>query len=225
MKRTPDQNRHEALVAKIPTGAARIYVKTETGKFRYKDIAQLAASDDIQVNQNDEPIVMMGKPGRKRNITLAPANDTVAEILKRKKDALEADPVLKVTRTDPESADVLHQVVLALGGEAASIGFERQEAERKGEETSQFSVRRINALKAMADTWLKRKEQLVSRGVDMDSPAFKTLFNYIVITMREAMDSTGVRPEVREAAFAKFGKVVDSDEWVSEARNRMKSTL
>ena len=120
---------------------------------------------------------------------------------------------------------MLHEVVRALGNEAASIGFERQEAERKGEATSQISMRRIGALKAMADTWLKRREQLVSRGVDMESPAFKTLFKYIMETMKSSMDTTGVRSELTETIFAKFGKTVDSDEWAAEAKNRMKNVV
>lgn len=225
MKRSPDRVRQAELVAKIPSGTTRVYVCTETGQLKYKDIAQLADSDEIQVNQNDEPIVMKGKPGRKKNTVIAPANEMVAEILKRKQALLDVDPILMVAQKDPDSSDMLHQVVLALGNEAASIGFERLEAERKGEETSQISGRRISALRAMADTWLKRKEQLVSRGVDMDSPAFKALFKYIAETMKGSMDASGMRAEAVEAIFAKFGKVVDSDEWAVEAKNRMKGVL
>lgn len=223
MKRTPNAIRQQELLAKVPTEATRIYVLTETGQLKYKDIAQLADTDEIQVNKKDDPIVMTAKPGRKRNVTIAPANSTVSEIIKRKKVALDTDPIIQAAKTDPESPNILHQVVLALGDEAASIGFERLEAERKGEETSQLSNRRVAALKALAETWLKRKDQLGSRGIDMESSAFKALFGYIVETMKDAVDSSGVRPELVEAIFAKFGRTVDSDEWVAEAKNRMKS--
>lgn len=225
MRRSPDKIRQEELLAKIPPGTTRVYVCTEIGKLKYKDIDQLADSDEIQVNGSGDPIVMKGKPGRKKNINIAPINSTVTEILKRKQVSLQTDAVLQVAKSDPESPNVLHQVVLALGEEAASINFERQEAERKGEDTTQISGKRIQALKAMADTWLKRKEQLVTRGVDIDSPAFKALFKYIVETMMQSMESTGVRAEMIETIFAKFGKTVDTAEWAAEAKNRMKNMV
>lgn len=222
MRRTPDEKKQAALFAKIPSGTYRVYVKTETGKLKYKEPVALADTDEIQVNRDGDPVVMTAHPGRKKLPVLAPVNETVVEILKRKKEVLSEDPVLRVTRADPESPDVLHQVVLALGDEAASIAFEREEAERKGDETSHLSVRRINALKALADTWLKRREQIVSRGVDMETPAFRILFQYIVVTMKEAMDATGVHSSMTEAVFAKFSKMIDSNEWAAEAKNRMK---
>lgn len=220
-----DKSRQAPLLAKIPPGTVRVYVRAETGQFHYKDLDQLADTDEIQVDRHGKPIVMMTKPGRKKQITLTPANDTVAEILRRKAEAEDRDPILRVAKTDPESTDVLHQIVLALGGEAASILFERTEAERRGEETSGLSVRRIKALEALAGTWLKRKEQLVSRGVDLDSPAFRAVFQYIVTTMQESMSSLGLRSELIETVFAKFSKVVDSEEWGTEARNRMKHVV
>lgn len=225
MKRSPDKVRQEELLAKVPPGTARIYVKTETGKLKYKDIDQLANNDEIQVNGSGDPIVMKGKPGRKKNVVIAPVNDTVSELIKRKKATVDMDGILTVVKNDPESTDVLNQIVLALGEEAASIGFERQEAERLGADTTQISGKRIQALKAMADTWLKRKEQLVSRGVDMETPAFRALFKFIVETMKDSLESTGVRAEMVETVFAKFGKTVDSEEWAAEAKNRMKNIV
>jgi hypothetical protein len=182
----------------------------------------LADTDEIQVNKEGTPIIMKGAPGRRKNIILEPANRTIAEVLRRKEQALGIDPIITVAKENPESPDVLHQIMLALGQEAASIAFERSEAERNGTETSNLSIRRVNALKAIGDTWLKRKEQIASRGVDLESSAFKSLFNFIMETFRDALNSCEVRPELIETVFAKFAQIVGGEDWEGEARNRMK---
>jgi len=72
---------------------------------------------------------------------------------------------IKITRPDgvvieaestPESPEVLSQVILGIAEEAASLRFERQEAERNGTDSSTLSMRRVAALKAIGDTWIKR---------------------------------------------------------------------
>jgi hypothetical protein len=106
--------------------------------------------------------------------------------------------------------------------EAASIVFERHEAERKGKETSNLSMRRINALKSIGDTWLRRKEQLSGKEIDLDSVVFKALFGFIMDTFKESLSESGLRPEMVDTVFAKLGSKLD-EEWSSDARNRMKN--
>lgn len=224
-QRPVDKVKRDKILAKVPDGAKRIQVMTELGHIKYKDIVDLADSDEIQLKKDGTPIVMMAKPGRKNDITLDPATPEVAERLRRKQEVIEEDSILGVARENPESPDVLQQVVLALGEEAASIGFERQEAERQGQESSLISNRRIAALKAIADTWLKRKEQIAARGVDLESPAFKVLFDFIMTTVKEAMNSAGIRDEMIETVFAKLASSLGDDSWEAEAKRRMKSIV
>jgi hypothetical protein len=145
-------------------------------------------------------------------------------LLEKKQDALRDDGILNQAKDDPDSPDVLYGVMLGLSEEAASIRFERTEAERTGKETSQLSGRRINALKAVGDTWLKRREQIITRGIDLDSPAFRTVTEFLLETVREAMHATGVRTEMVETVFSKLSHMLD-DEWEAEARNRVKSIV
>ena len=65
----------------------------------------------------------------------------------------------------------------------------------------------------------------MTRGVDMDTPGFRVLFSFIVTTMKEAMDTMGVKPEMTEAVFAKFSKMIDSEDWVTTAKNKMKGIV
>lgn len=221
-KRTADKLRRDDLLALVPPGAERIYVRMDNGKCRYRLLHELADSDVIQVNKEGVPITMKGAPGRKKSVVVAPATPEVAENVRRKGEAINQDPILTTARDRPEDPDVLHQVVLALGEEAASIGFERSEAERKGEDTTNLSVKRIGALKAIAETWLKRQDQVGSRGIDMDSAVFRALLKFLMETFREALDACNVRVEMTETVFAKLAKMMN-DEWEAEAKNRMKN--
>lgn len=223
-RRSKNKEQQEDLLAKVPEGAKFVLVCTEKGDQKYRPIAELDPTDVIQVSSAGIPIVMKGKPGRPEKIVLAPRNPVVAEVSKRKQETIGKDSVLQAVRTNPEDPGVLHQVVLALGEEAASLGFERSEAEREGRETSNISVRRVNTLKALADTWLKRKDQVVTRGIDLGSPAFKALMQYILETFRETMDLSGVRPEMIETVFARLAKAMQ-DEWEVEAKRRMKNVV
>jgi hypothetical protein len=217
----PSVTAQAALLAKVPPEAKLVYVKTDTGRCKYKRPDALAESDVIQTKKDGTPVVMLVDPGRPKSVELAPANPVVAELIKRKSEAMEDDPILRAAKEQPEDPVVLQEVVVALGVEAASLGFERAEAERKGEDTSSLSVRRIGALKALADTWLKRKDQITTRGVDLDSPAFKAIMAFTMQTFKEALEDSGARPEMVEVVFNKIAELM-GDEWEAEAKNRMK---
>lgn len=223
-KRTKATDRFDALMAKVPKGAKFVQVKTELGKIKYKPLDEVTDKDEIQVNKDGIPVTMKGNPGRPKSVTLEPATRVVAEVIKLKNEALDKDPVLKAVREKPEDPDVLHQIILGLGEEASSIGFERMLAEQNGDKTSELSVRRINALKAMADTWLKRKDQVTSRGIDMSSPAYRVFMEYVLETFKDTLLNSGVRPELIETVFARLIKTMN-DEWVAEAKNRMKNVV
>ncbi len=220
-RRSKNKEQHETLIPNLPPNTRTVQVLTELGELKYKDPNTLAKTDEIQFTKDGVPIVMAGRPGRPKKVVLLPANAVVAEVVKRKQDSISRDQVLNAVKANPEDPDVLHQVVLALGEEAASLGFEREEAERGGRETSNISVRRVNTLKALADTWLKRKDQVVTRGVDLRTPSFKVLLQYILETFRETLELTGVRQEMIETILVRLSKEM-GDEWENEAKKRMK---
>lgn len=223
-RRTHQQVKQRELLSRLPKGAVCVLVLDEFKKRKYRDIELIADSDEIQLNSKGIPIVTRQKPGRPLAILAAPANAVVAEVLKRKNYSLLNDPILSAAKKTPEDPDVLHQVVLALGAEAASLGFEREEAERQGLKTSEISVRRVNTLKALADTWLKRKDQIVTRGVDLESPGFKALFKFLLETFQDALDASGVEEEMSETVFSKLNLSINED-WEAEAKNRMRGTV
>jgi len=219
------QPERQAILDALDPEVKRIKVKTNLGKARYKAPDQLADEDIIVLRPNGKPYTMKTEPGRKRKPVLEPANAAVAVLLDQKEKALASDGMLNVTKDKPESSDVLHQAMIGLAEEAASIGFERKEAERKGEATSQISGRRVNALKAVVDTWLKRKEQLQNNVVDMESPGFQVLFKFIAETFKGAMEESEVHPEMIKVVFSRFIKQVGSEDWKNDAKSRMRNNV
>lgn len=229
-KTIKDKQARADLLAKIPHGAARVQVLTAKGELKYKAVIDLADSDEIQTNKYGDPVVMKGNPGRKTPITVtapavvAPANATVAAVLQRKAASLAHDPVYRTTQKAPDSPDVLHQVMLGLSEEAASLKFERDEAARNNEGTANLSAKRVQALRAVGDTWLKRMDQMAGKLIDLDSPGFLAVYKLLMETMREAMNGAKLRDEQIETVFAKFASLVN-DEWKVEAKNRMKNVV
>ena len=106
--------------------------------------------------------------------------------------------------------------------EAASLNFERVEAERTGKETSQLSIRRINALKALGETWIKRKEQLSGRQIDLESPAFRKLFEFMLECFRESMHNGGISRDQAETVFVALSARMVEETWEEEARKKMR---
>ena len=223
-KSKTDKQRRADLLAKIPPSATRVRVLTAKGETKYKAIADLADTDQIQTKKNGDPIVMKGKPGKPSATNVGPANATVAAILQRKQSAMDADDILAQMRADPESTDLLQAIIVGLGEEQASLKFEREEAAREGKDASGLSSKRVQALRATAETWLKRKDQLTSRTIDLESPGFAVLFKMIMDTFRESMNAARLRPEQVETVFAKFSSMVDED-WKNEAKTRMKRSV
>ena len=216
----------KTLLMKIPAGTERIQVRDEKGKLRYRRVGELHEKDIIQVKKNGNPVVMRNTPGRRETQTkVGPVTPVVRKLMENKEKTLEDDTLLNMAKECPESTDVLQQVMVGLANEAASIRFERMEAERQGKETSSLSMRRINALRAVGDTWLRRKEQIVSRTIDMDSPGFAILFRFIMETFRGSLEESELSSDKIKAIFARLGKTLGSDGWRQEAKNRMKRDL
>jgi hypothetical protein len=212
---------HAALLATLPANTTRVQVTTDFGHVKFKKVADVSDTDTINLNSSGQPIVMSNSPGRKSKIELKPINEKVGEMLRAKVIFVDDDPLLSSVRQNPEGSTVLDFVITGLAEEAASLSFERTEAERRGEETSQISIRKINALKAVGDTWIKRKEQLSNGAVDLDSPAFKRVFEFIMDTFRETLSvDVQVRPEMIETIFTAFSRRL-TDDWSREAVKKM----
>ena len=220
VKQTKAERRR--LIGLCPQDATRIKVRDDYGKERYRGLDEVRDTDFVLVDKAGDPIFMKGKPGRKFSPREAPiANEAVANSIRRKDSTRDDDVILKVTKTNPESPDVLRGVMSELAEEAASLKFEREEAERNGQDTSNLSTKRARVLQAVGDTWLKRKAQLSQDAMDLDSPEFAAIFGHLVETFKSAMLECNSRPEMVETVIAKFASKLD-DDWKTEAKKRVR---
>lgn len=210
------------LLRMCPDDAMRVKVIDEFGKEKYRNLQDVIDTDVILTDKKGTPITMKGKPGRKYAPRSAPiANEAVANSIRRKDAARDCDAILLATHSAPESPEVLRNVMSELAEEAASLKFEREEAERKGDATSHLSIRRARILQAVGDTWLKRKSQLAHQALDVDGPEFGAVFELLIETFKTSMLECGSRPEMVETVISKFASKLDED-WKAEASKRVK---
>jgi len=168
--------------------------------------------DTIEDKHGDLPLVP----------TLSKAELALKALQDRKRQTYKRDMVLRTTKKNSESSKVLDAVLIGLAEEATSIKFEKEEMERRGESTAQLSHRRIMALKAVSETWLKKRELTGGDGlIDLGSKEFQALFGFIMETFRIACDDAGARPELVDTIFARFAEAISDQDWVSDAKNRM----
>lgn len=211
----------------VPPGTLRIRVVDSKGAIRWRKLNEVRPDDAADLDKEGRPTFMSRPLGRPSKLELhdvmPPATPVVGDLIRVKASQMRTDTISQVVESTPESADVLHQVMLGMTEEQASLRFERMEAERNGQETSQLSMRRVQALKAIGDAWIKRREQVQSRAIDIESPAFEALLRLLAETFALAMQDVGVRDEVRDSIFANFSKRLD-DDWKTEAKSRMKDT-
>ena len=221
----------EEILDLIPDGAVRVQVIDQKGNEKWRNIENgyhaILDTDEIPLVQ-DKPRISMKHPGRRRKKKGPQAsppkigNAAIAAFQQEKEDFLKKDPLTKQLIKGVDSEDVLHLAMMGFAQEQASLSFERLDAERNGKETSQLSIRRINALKAIAETWIKRKEQLAGKSIDMQSPAFRRLFDFLLESFREAMVKGGVPYDQVETIFVSLSERIQDETWELEARNRMK---
>jgi hypothetical protein len=216
----------EYILANLPGGVRRVQVIEPSGKQVYKRPDDVDTTlDQIMLASDGTPICMRGKPGRKKKPALKPVTPQIAEVEQAREEHLAQDHLRREARADAESDNVLNGILAAMADEAAAIEFERAEAARHGQDTANHSSKRARVLKAMADTWLKRKQQMEGGLVDLDSPAFAALFAFLLETFKEAMAGAGTRHEHIETIFAKLVSQLGDEAWREEAKTRMKDKI
>lgn len=224
-KRQTQEDR-EYMLANLPESVRRVQVIEASGKQVYKRPDDVDVTiDQIMLASDGSPICMRGKPGRKKKAQLNPVTPQIAEVEQAREAHISQDPLRHAAKKDAESDDVLNAIITAMAEEAAAIEFERSEAARHGQDTANHSSKRARVLKGMADTWLKRKQQVEGGVIDLDSPAFQALFGMILETFKEAMAETGTRAEHIETIFVKLVTDLGEASWREEAKARMKDKI
>lgn len=208
---------------KIPADAYSVQVKDRlSAEKKYKIPKDIEPDDQVCLNTKGLPIVMMTSPGEahKKVEVLAPPTKEASALLLKREEHMDADNLLQIIRADPGSVQMLDEVLMGLAEEQSSISFERKLASVNGKPTSELAMRRSNILKSMADTWLKRKEQVTTRGVDMTSPAYNVFIQEVLMAFKDALTKAGHKDEAIEVVFASLAAIMN-DSWQTAVKIKM----
>lgn len=210
----------DGLLAQVPEDAKYLKVRDLMGQERWRNIEDgvenLHAADEPVVGNDGGPIFSKKRPGRPpKSAKPVTSNPPPSKVKK--------DPLTQQIETAPQSDEVLHLVMRNFAMEATAIEQEKQELQRSGRETLQYSAKRISALKAIGDTWLRRHEQLMGKVIDLSSPAFTKLFAFLLETFRDAMNECGVYQDQVDVVFNKLSTSLADEHWEQEAQKRMRT--
>lgn len=220
----------EEIAGLIPANAKRVKVQDIDGQEKWRDPAKFEVGDKIII-ENGEPRSMFRVPGRKskqEEVEEILPQATTEEAKKRaqlKREFLERDELIQLAKENPDDEKVLSFILEGLAEESASLSFERAQKESRNQETSQISLRRVNSLKAMAEIYLKKKEQASSRIIDLKSPEFAILFGYLVSTFKECMTNASIDDDAINVVMDNFMTEVRQDSWAALAVRKMKGEV
>lgn len=214
----------QELLDELPDDA-RVGVKDEFGNEKWRKKDEIRDTDEVRFKVNGNLMMMTGKPGPPVEDPLQPADKKIAEMLHRKKEHLRSDPLRRALgdKQTGDTKDPLLFILEAIAEETSSLQFDRQQAERNGDikTSSQLAMRRINGLKALGDTWLKRAEQISAAGVDLDSPAFVRVMELTLDTLFECMQKRGIAADTVQALAADIESAITSEHWRAKAEKRV----
>jgi hypothetical protein len=108
-------------------------------------------------------------------------------------------PLVKaMTEGSSKAMDVL---LTEIAEEVSHLKWERRKATKEGKNTAQYTVARINGLKSLAETLIRRKEADIAETLDLKSPRLQKIFKIWMQFFYEAMEKSGVSPEVINVVF------------------------
>jgi len=129
------------------------------------------------------------------------------------------DPLFVIATQNPDSSEVLNQIIQSLAYEASLLNAERKFANTK--ERTNISAKKVAALKALGDVWIKRREQSAAM-IDMEGQAFKALFRYLLETFLDCLGESALRKEQVDTILAHLQRKIN-DDWKAEAKSRMRA--
>lgn len=85
--------------------------------------------------------------------------------------------------------------------ELAHLKFERRKAVKEGKNTANYSINRVAGLRSFADLVMKRLEASRTERLDLKSPRLQAIFKIWMEQFYEAMEKSGVEPQIIDLVF------------------------
>lgn len=221
----------QETVDALPSNAHRVQVLMVNGLVKFKQLHELVDTDKLCF-LHGKPVIMKRPPGRpKKNVvslapvpplgSSAPVVAGIKSLSFQKRQEVSTSPLVQIATRSPYSDDMIAQIMREHAEEVASIKYERQRAEERGVDTSQISIRRIAALKIIADHWFQRREQLTNK-IDLASPGFVRIFTFLLHTFAECMGEQGIDDTVIENVKMELSKKLQDPGWEAAAKEAMR---
>lgn len=135
-------------------------------------------------------------------------------MIERKTRFIESDPVMKIVETNGDSSAVLRELKREIARESASLHFDRLELEKKGKDPSAVSVRRIEALRRIADLELRIRE-MNQHSINLSGEKMQKIYALWVEIMREIAQEV-LPEEVMDLFFNRFATAMEG--WEERAQ-------
>lgn len=157
-------------------------------------------------------------PGRPRKVEKRPTSDDLkyhAEMAKERIRFVENHELVTSSKphgTGNTTADKLNRLKHHIAREVAVLEFNRQEAEKRGVDTTQTSSRIINSLKQIADVELEIKK-LGHTVIDPNCEEIQRIFRYWLDILKQVMsdmvEEKALTPEAMDLFFNRFSNLMD----------------
>lgn len=211
----------ERVKSRIPVEADEINVVRE-GKERWIDISDLRSDDEIITKGDGITPVTSKKRGRpkKKPIEARGKTKETEKVMERRNDFIVHDPLYQAIKEDPESDKSFRESLKSLAEIAASLKFERKEAERNDEEPGKLGTllnRQKDVVKTIVEVGLKRQALNKNNDLDLDSNQFKFVFEKILVLFLGCMRSAGIEDEMAQVTLTNLEERLDEG-WKEEVK-------
>lgn len=179
-------------------------------------VSVLTEEDDTDAEEGVQMRVVGGNTKHPTSVKVVdteslPIDRVTARKMEREA-AKKKDPLIKAIKTSPAQAESLDIVIEELADEIFSLKFERERLEGEEKDISNVSGKRVIAIKALIDTYLKKRELNGQQDLDFKSDQMKVVLQLIFTKMQEALKTLGYQKEAVQTFFQAFQKNMENFE-------------
>ena len=161
---------------------------------------------------------MVKRQGKEVKLPTTDDLQYLAEMQEAELRFVEGSPLVKATRSNANSADILRLTLIGAAQNAASLEFQRIELQKRGEDTSQLISRHTKVLKEIA-TLQGDLREIGQQVIDPRSEAFQRVFQLWAENVQKVVKES-LGPEQADLFYTKFMTTMEN--WEDQAENVMR---
>jgi hypothetical protein len=221
----PYKASNKELLGHLGMDVTRVCVLTPSGE-KWVAIGKIDESHVLKINEKTGlPYTMKGEPGQKKNHRHRSMSQTKnftqqrtvnsSDHPHRKKTEAELDLLYGAVKDNPDNDSIIDYLLVGVAEETAHLRVARKLSDEAGEDSSQLSWKRVQALKALAELLVKKKSD--SEAVlNIHSEAFRQSVQFLLKTFREALIDSSLSPEQIQVIFNQLSAKMSEDQWSAD---------